>query len=142
MAGQKYSAHGASVMVDSVDVEGLVNIEVGGGSTGEAETTDSDSGGVREFVAGLSDSGQLTLELRHIPGATGQANLRTLKTSREVVEVVVTLPPSATTDSLEGTLTFDAYVQTFDYSLPTAEDAAAAATCTLRISGAVVEAVA
>lgn len=141
MAGIKYSAHGTVVTVDSVQVTGLTSISIGGGSVGEAETTDSDSGGVREFVAGLSDSGQLTLELRHIPGDAGQANLRTLKTSRVVVEVVVTLPATATDATEDATLTFDAYVQTFDYELPTAEDQAASATCTLRISGAVSEAV-
>jgi hypothetical protein len=142
MAGQKYSAHGTTVTVDSVTVPGIISISIGGGSVGEAETTDSDSSGVREFVAGLADSGQLSLEIRHIPGHAGQANLRTLKASRAVVECVVTLPDAATDDTLVGTLTFDAYVQTFDYELPTAEDQAASATCTLRISGAVAEAVA
>lgn len=142
MAGQKYSPHGAGVTVDSVDVEGLTNISVGDGGVGEAETTDSDSGGVREFVAGLSDPGELTLEMRHIPGATGQTNLRTLKSSRTVVEIVVTLPASATDDSTVGTITFDGYVRTFEYELPTAEDAAGMVTCVIRKTGATVEAVA
>lgn len=142
MPGQKYSPHGTTVTVDSVAVEGLTNIGVGDGGVGEAETTDTNSGGVREFVAGLSDPGELTLEMRHIPGATGQANLRTLKASRAVVEVVVTLPASATDDSTVATITFDAYVRTFEYDLPTAEDQAGMATCVLRKTGSTVEAVA
>lgn len=142
MAGQKYSAHGLTVSVDSVQVTGLVNVTVGGGSTGEAETTDSDSGGVREFVRGLSDSGQLSLEMRHIPGDSGQANLRTLKASGATVEIEITLPDSATDSSDVGTLTFDGFVQNFDYDLPTAEDQAAMATSNIRISGDVTEAVA
>ena len=141
MPGIKYSPHGTTVSVDSVDVDGLTNISIGDGGVGEAETTDSDSQGVREFVAGLSDSGELTLEMRHIPGSTGQANLRTLKASRTVVEVVVTLPDSATDNSDVGTITFDAYVRTFTYELPTAEDAAGSCTSTLRVTGAKTEAV-
>jgi hypothetical protein len=139
MAGIKYNAHGATVEVDGDAVEGIVSIEIGGGQTGEAEITDSTSSGVREYVAGLSDSGQLTLEMRHVPGAPGQENLRTLRASRDVVEVVVTLPASASDSAETFTLTFDAYVQSFDYSLPTAEDAAAMATCSLRVTGDVAE---
>lgn len=142
MAGQKYSPHGTTVTVDSVTVEGIVNISVSGGDIGEAETTDTDSGGVREYVAGLSDSGEMTLELRHIPGATGQTNLQSLKTARTTVEIVVTLPDAATDDSQVGTLTFDGYVRTFDWELPTAEDEAGSVTCVIRATGAVTEAVA
>lgn len=142
MAGQKYSAHGLTITVDSVTITGLVNVTIGGGGTGEAETTDSDSGGVREFVRGLSDSGQLSLEMRHIPGDSGQANLRTLKSAGTTVEVEITLPTSATTDSAVGTLTFDGFVQNFDYDLPTAEDQAAMVTANIRISGDITEAVA
>jgi hypothetical protein len=142
MAGIKYSPHGATVSVDSVDIEGITNISVGGGDVGEAETTDSDSAGVREYVAGLSDSGEVTIEMRHVPGATGQANLRTLKASRAIVECEIALPPSATDDSEVGTLTFDCYVRGFDWEFPTAEDAAGSATCVLRVTGAITEAVA
>lgn len=142
MAGQKYSAHGLTILVDSVQVTGLVNVTIGGGTTGEAETTDSDSGGVREFVRGLSDSGQLGLEMRHIPGDTGQANLRTLKAAGTTVECEVTLPSGATDDSTVGTLTFDGFVQNFDWDLPTAEDQAAMVSANIRISGDVTEAVA
>lgn len=142
MPGQKYSPHGTTVTVDSVTVEGIVNISLAGGDVGEAEITDTDSGGVREFLAGLSDSGEMTLELRHIPGATGQANLQTLKAARTTVEIVVTLPASATDDSTVGTLTFDGYVRTFDWELPTAEDEAGSITSVIRATGAVTEAVA
>ena len=141
MPGQKFSPHGTTVAVNSVDVEGIVNIELTGGDVGEAETTDSASAGVREYVAGLSDSGELTLELRYIPGATGQLNLQTLKASRAIVEVVITLPDAATDDSDVATLTFDAYVRTFDWSLPTAEDEAGMATAVLRVTGGISEAV-
>jgi len=142
MAGQKYSPHGTGVSVDSVDIEGITNISVGGGDVGEAETTDSDSNRVREYVAGLADSGEVTIEMRHVPGAIGQANLRTLKASGAIVEAVITLPPAATDDSEIATLTFDCYVRSFDWELPTAEDAAGSATVVLRVTGAITEAVA
>lgn len=142
MAGQKYSPHGTTVTVDSVAVEGITNISLSGGTVGEAETTDTNSGRVREYVAGLSDSGEMTLELRHVPGAAGQTNLQTLKAAGTVVEIVITLPDSATDDTEVGTLTFDGYVSGFDWALPTAEDAAASATATIRVTGPITEAVA
>jgi len=130
------------VTADSVQVEGLVSIGLPDETVGEAETTDSDSGGVREFVAGLADSGELQLEMRHIPGATGQDNLRTLKASRAVVEFIITLPASATDDSTVGTVTFDGYVNGLGGELPVAEDAAAMFTASVRVSGALTHAVA
>lgn len=142
MAGIRYSAHGTTVTVNSVAVEGITSIAIGGGSAGEAETTDSDSGGIREYVRGLQDRGQLTLEMRHYPAEAGQANLRTLQAAGTTVPVVVTLPASATDDATTATLSFNAFVQTFDYNLPTAEDAAATVTAVLRVSGNIVEAAA
>lgn len=141
MAGQKFSAHGTEVTVDSVKVEGLVAITLPDETVGEAEVTDSDSGGSREFIAGLSDNGELQLEMRYIPGAAGQANLRALKASRENVEIVITLPDAATDDSEVGTITFDGYVNGIGGSLPVAEDEAATMTASIRVSGEITEAV-
>lgn len=141
MAGQRFSAHGATITVDSVNVEGLVSITLPDETVGEAEITASDSGGSREFLAGLSDNGELGLEMRYIPGATGQANLRTLKAARTTVEIVITLPDSATDDSAVGTLTFDGYVNGIGGSLPVAEDEAAMMTASIRVSGDITEAV-
>jgi hypothetical protein len=142
MAGQKFFAHGMTITVDSVAVEGLESIELDDGEVDEVETTDSNSQRVREYVAGLGDSGELTMQLRYIPGATGQANLRTLKAAGTTVEAVITLPDSATDDSLVGTLTFDCWVRRFARSLPAVENTAAMATCVLRLTGSVAEAVA
>jgi hypothetical protein len=141
VAGIKFFAHGTVVSVNSVDVEGIVNISLPGGDVDEVETTDSDSNRVREYVAGLSDSGVMTMEMRYIPGATGQGNLQTLKAAGTTVENVNTLPASSTSDSDVATLTFDGYVRTFDRELPTVEGAAASATSEIRVTGAIAEAV-
>lgn len=141
MAGQKFSAHGTTITVDSIGVEGLTAITLPDETVGEAEITDSSSAGEREFIAGLSDNGELGLEMRYIPGAAGQANLRALKVARTTIEVVITLPGSATDDSAVGTITFDGYVNGIGGSLPTAEDEAAMMTASIRVSGAITEAV-
>lgn len=142
MAGIPYNPHGTVVTVDSVQVEGVRDIQIGGGQTGEADTTDSDSGGSRSFVRGLGDNGQMTLDLVHYPAEAGQANLRTLKASGTVVAVVVTLPALATDDATTATITFNAFVQDFTWSLPTAEDEIGSAVATLRVVSDPVEAAA
>lgn len=142
MAGIRYNAHGTVVTVDAIAVEGITNITIGGGQAGESETTDSDDGGIRTFVRGLQDRGTMTLEMRHYPAEAGQANLRTLQASGAEVPIVVTLPASATDDITTATLSFNAFVQTFDYNLSTAEDEAATVTSQLRVTGNITEAAA
>jgi predicted secreted protein len=131
------SAHGSTVSFDSELIGGLTTIGLPDEEKEEIEITSHDSQGVREFVAGLRDSGTATLGMRLIPGNAGQDALRTNynATGNPTVEVVITLPAQAGIGQLM--LTFNAYCSSLGGGLP--YDDAAERSAGLRISGAVTE---
>jgi hypothetical protein len=142
MAGQKFWAHGTTVTFDSVQLEGIVSIELPDETTGEVTTTDGDSGGAAEFLPGIRDQGSVTIEMRRVPGATGQASLRTARENETVAEMVITAPAKATTDSLVYTIVFDCYVSALGGALALVDEEAAAFSSTFRVTGDVTETVA
>ena len=137
----KYIGHGTAVTINSIALGGLVSVGIPEQTKGEAETTDSDSGNVREFIAGLRDSGQMEITVRHDPDDVGQQEIESnyaAAPGSEIVEFVITLPDAATGSSGSRTYTFDGYVQTsLSGDLELADDVAAELTCTVRVTGAV-----
>jgi len=138
----KYLPHGAQFTFGSVPIGGLISIGFPDASKDEAETTDTDSGGQREFIPGLRDFGTVELQCRHDPVDAGQSALEAnFLAAADVQECVITLPPEASADaspSTNVTYTFDAFVlagPTGD--LPLAESEAAQVSFTLRVTGAV-----
>lgn len=109
----KYLPHGTTVSIGGQEIGGLMAVSIPEQTRGEAETTDTNSGGDREYIPALRDAGQLELTFRHDPDDTGQQQLRTnhqADPSAAVVEFIVTLPSSATTASGSHTYTFDGFV--------------------------------
>lgn len=139
----KFFAHGTTVEFNSVEIGGIQTISLPSQTKGEVETTAHDSNNVREFIAGLRDSGTVTLEMRQDPDDAGQDELRSNydASGNTLVTVVITLPSSATASGT-ATYTFDAYVQELGGDLPGDTEEAASLTATLRVSGAVTKAVA
>lgn len=137
----KYIGHGTTLSINSVLIGGLVSVGVPEQTKGEAEVTDSDSGNVREFIAGLRDSGSMELTVRHDPDDAGQQEIESnyaATPGSEIVEFVITLPDAATSNGGSRTYTFDGYVQTsLAGDLELADDTAAELTCTVRVTGAV-----
>lgn len=142
MAG--FWAHGTTVTVDSVAIGGLTGISLPEEARGVVETTDHDSSGDREFVAGLRDGGTITLEGRLLPEDTGQTSLRTQYATNDgsVAEIVITLPDRATATSVIATYTFDGFVTALGGSLPGDSDEPGSFSATLKVSGSVTAAVA
>lgn len=134
----KFLAHGATVTYDGTAVGGLTAIDFPGFSKGEVDMTDSDSGGFLEHVAGLIDLGELGLEMRADMEDAGQQKLRDDShdpdAGAKAVVLVVTEPATGVAN-----FTFNAFVTAWENSLPTADDEAAEASCTLRVSGDVTE---
>lgn len=137
----KFYAHGTAVTFNSVTIGGIASISLPSQTKGEVETTAHDSNNVREFVAGLRDSGTVTLEMRMDPDDAGQDELRTNydAAGNTTQEVVITLP-SAASASGTVTFTFDAFVQEISGDLPGDTEEAASLSVTLRVTGAVTKA--
>lgn len=134
----KILAHGSTVSIGGDDIGGLTSLTTPERSRGEAETTDSDSGGTREFIPGLRESGTLELEFIRDYDDTGQQHLQSNYNGSAAEEVVITYPSDAASTS-PVTLTFDAFVTEFPEDAPLADDEPFTATATLRVTGGVTE---
>ena len=123
-------------------IGGLISVSIPDRTRGEAETTDTASGGSRAYFAGLREGGSVTLSFRHNPDNLGQkeleSNFNLAGGSTAVKQCVITLPDPATSSAGSRTYTFDAFVTT----PPTGEldlvgDEAAVQSATLKVAGAV-----
>lgn len=114
MAGKQFIPHGTAVSFASADVGGLVDIVIPNRTRGQVETTDNDSGGDREFIPGLRDSGEFQIVVKEIHDDAGQTQLRqNMDAAFDAAtseEVVITYPAQADDSSPVQTLTFDAFV--------------------------------
>lgn len=137
----KYLPHGTTFKINNIVVGGLISVGLPSRQRGEAETTDSASGGERTFIAGLRESGEVALTMRHDPDDNGQKQLQTNYAAvpgSAVVACVITLPDAATTVSGSQTWTFDGFVtQPPQGDLALTDDQAAEVTATIRIAGPV-----
>lgn len=129
-----FLAHGATLTFDGTAIGFLTSLDGPEEEVEEVEVTNHDSGGRREFVFGLIDSGSISIEGRFAPENTGQALLRTSLSARTIAETVLTLVSDPVV-----TYTFDSFVQSLSIANPF--DDASGFTATLRITGDVVEAV-
>jgi len=140
----KYIAHGTTAMFASELIGGLTAINPSGRSKGDVRTTDNDSDFDEEYIPGIREGGTIQLEMRHDPDDAGQVALQTnFEADRTVEECVITLPDEASTGSGYTTFTFDAYVNDFPIpQLPLESNEPAMRTVTLKVAGAVTEAIA
>lgn len=67
-----FFGHGAGITFGGSAIGGLLDVPLPGQEAEEIEETDMDSGGFREFMAGLVDGGSLDLVVRMINGDVGQ----------------------------------------------------------------------
>jgi hypothetical protein len=85
----------------------------------------------REKMMGIPDEGQFSFDVNLVPDNVGQAALRADRASRTMKECILKL-----TDTIETTLTFDAYC--LNFSIQGAVDDKIQASVTLEITGEVV----
>jgi hypothetical protein len=86
----------------------------------------------KEFIAGLTDPGDMSVELNYIPASATDDFILAWRTDGSTRSCRITYPDETTTD------TFPAFVKGFAPTLATADKAAA--TLTLKVAGAVVRA--
>ncbi len=137
----KYLPHGTTVSIGSVPVGGLVSVGVPDRSRGEAETTDTDSGFDRSYIAGLREGGVVELTFRHDPDDAGQVALETnydADGATAIEEIIITLPDVGTSSSGGRTYTFDGFVTTPPTGdLGLVDDEAAEQSATIKVATAV-----
>lgn len=135
----KFNAHGTEVSFASHDIGHITNIEFGGRSRGRVQVTDNKSQFSHEFVAGIRNPGTVTLSCLYDPENAGQNALLENFDRQDcdtVEDVVVTLPECATTGSSIATLTFSAFVESFNGpTLPQDADTPATVSIVLAVSG-------
>lgn len=133
------SSQGMTISVDNADspltytaIAEVKGIDGPGGQTAEIDVTDLSST-AKEFVLGLQDEGDITLDMNYIPGNTQHALLRTLRGSGAERNYRISF-----TDSPATTWTFGARVKGF--SISNAVDNVTGLSVTLRVTGSITEA--
>lgn len=105
---------------------------LGGGSATVIEASNLDST-AREFIMGLPDEGEITLELNFDPDDTEHDKLEDVRASRTLTQFKITM-----TDTTPTTYTFSGYVLSVSKNFVI--DDLVKASVTIRVSGAVVKA--
>lgn len=106
------------------------------GPSGQANAIDVTHLGstAKEFMMGLRDEGEVTLDINFVPGDAGQIRLRTDRINRSLKKCVIKLNDS-TTDAATTKLTFDAYC--LGLTAQGSVDNALKGTVTVKINGGV-----
>jgi len=101
----------------------------------EVEVTHYESPGrTREFIPGLNDAGEITVEMNFVPGSATDAMIVTAKSDGGVRTFRIVTPA----DDDSQMYTFPVFVKGYERGLPI--DDRMTASVTLRIAGAVVQA--
>ena len=91
-------------------VAGLLTVNRPVGSIDAVEITSHDSAGVREFMAGLLDPGELSGTMLYVPGSPTDLLMIEHLTSRETRPFkIVVVEPDGTTQDVTGNLFLTAY---------------------------------
>ena len=123
------SAFGTTLKKGATAIAELTNIGGPALSADTIEATSHDAAdGYREFLQGLRDGGEISIEGNFIPGNAGQVALVTDLNDGSLDEYTITLPVAMAT-----TWVFDAIVTAFESSSPF--DDKASFTATLKVSG-------
>lgn len=103
--------------------------------TAEVEVTHYESPGrTREFIPGMNDAGEITVEMNFHPGSDTDAMLAAAKADGQVRTMRIVTPQ----DDDQQMYTFPGFVRGYERALPM--DDRLTATVTIRVAGAVVQA--
>lgn len=102
----------------------------------EIETTTLSST-AKEFIAGLVDNGELTVEVNALPKDTQQRQIRSDITAGTVRSYRIDFNDKVTPEVTSTLYTFDAFVKSFPFSA--AADDKLSGTATFRITGAITD---
>ena len=113
-------AHGTIVLIDSNEIGGLTSVSFPTEEKERVEITAHDSNGVREYVAGLRDSGTVDLAMRIRATDAGQQALwrNYGDTNNTPVELIIRVPGDPEVNESEFSLIMMGYVVSRGGSLP------------------------
>jgi hypothetical protein len=124
---------GITITIAAADIPGVTSLSGPGESVTMIDSTDlADT--TMQRIAGLLDSGEVTLAIDWNPDEASHATIRSTMTSRAAVEFVITWPDAAAAT----TYTFDAFVSAIAPSATVNDKLTMAVTLT--ITGAIVAA--
>lgn len=91
--------HGTTVRIGRDDpvvftkLIGIGDVQFPENVADEIETTHQESpGGQKEFIAGLTDNGEVTVEMHWVPGNSSDVLLKAIRASRETVQIEFLAP--------------------------------------------------
>jgi predicted secreted protein len=124
-------AHGTVVTFNSEIVGGVTSVTPFDETRDSLETTTHQSGGVRTYIPGLQDGGDITIEGRLITDDDGQLELKANLDGGAPQEIEIVYPGSSS-----NTFTLDVFVTGWSASAP--YDDVGSFTCTLKAATKVV----
>lgn len=98
-------------------------------------TTHGSAGGVREFIAGLTDPGEASIRVNWIPGSSADVALAAAAATKEVIPFRINVPAANDTRDFMGS----AVVTSYEYDEVVIDDKMTAV-LSLKVSGLVTEA--
>jgi predicted secreted protein len=107
-----FSPRGLQLKLGSDKIAEITKVQMSGSKSDLVDVTNMDSGNVREFLATLIDSGDISFDANYIPGDSTQASLLSTFNNQTLSSWQIVLPSSA------GTWSFSAYVSSLDIDLP------------------------
>jgi len=128
----KYAAFGSVFKRGATTIAAIRDIQGPTLASDTIDVTTHDSPGAwREFVAGLIDGGEISLDLIWDPDNATQTSLRTDLVARAAVTYSITFP-----DATPAVATFSGFVTAFEIGAPA--DGELSASVTIKTTGAVV----
>lgn len=91
----------------------------------------------REYISGLIENGEITIEMNYVPGSPTDLLLTAAKASGEVRQMKIVVPTTVGVSQKWG-FTFNCYVKGYERAIPF--DDRLTATATVKVAGAVTEA--
>ncbi len=101
-------------------VADVTNITPGAPTTEDLDVTSHDSGGVRQFIRGLTDYGEGSLDLNFDPDLAGHVSIWNASRTGVATAMEIQLPPK-TGQSAGPKFTWTGYFKPFDLPVPTAD---------------------
>lgn len=135
--GAEAHLHDGGVPGALVELVGVFNLTLPNPQTDDVEVTHYKSANrQREFISGLTDNGEIQLEMNYVPGSATDLLLSAAKAAGSPRAVKILVPSTA--NPTGWAFNFNAYVKGYERAIPLDERLTAVAT--LKVAGAVTEA--
>lgn len=112
MPSQAFSPRGLQLKLAGDTIAEITKVQMTGSKSDLVDVTNMDSGNVREFLATLITSGDVSFEANYVPSDGTQVSLLSTFNTQTLASWSIVLPGG------RGTWTFNAYVSSLDIDTP------------------------